>query len=173
MHDEADAPQESGVKRLFHVGGQHREPAILLHTLQKIGDLDVGVAIVAVLDFGALAEERVGLIEEEKRSAVFSRIEDTAQALFGLADVLADDLAEVDAVEIELQFIRKYLGSRCFSCAAYARKQCRDAQTAQTRFGESPAVVDMPAVAHLGGNRTQSLHLGLGQNQPIPAGGGL
>ena len=36
-----------------------------LHPLEQEGDLDVGVAIVRVLDLAALAEERVGLVEAQ------------------------------------------------------------------------------------------------------------
>ena len=49
LDDEADAAQEGAVERALHVGGQDRQPAIGLHALQQVADLDVGVAVVAVL----------------------------------------------------------------------------------------------------------------------------
>ena len=58
---------------------------------------------MGVLDLGALAEQRVRLVEEQDRRILGARVEDCAQVLLGLADVLADDLREVDAVEVELQ----------------------------------------------------------------------
>ena len=48
------------------VGGEDDDAVVLLELLQEIGDLDVGVAIVRVLDLAALAEERLGLVEEER-----------------------------------------------------------------------------------------------------------
>ena len=52
------------------VGREDRDALALLHLLQQVGDLDVGVAVVRVLDFGALAEERVRLVEEQHRVGV-------------------------------------------------------------------------------------------------------
>src|SRR5687768_8618056 len=40
------------------------------HRLQQVVHLNVGVAVVAVLDLAALAEQRVGLVEEHDRSAI-------------------------------------------------------------------------------------------------------
>ena len=47
---------------------------VLLHPLQQVADLDVGVAVVGVADLGALAEQRVGLVEEagSRRSSLAS-----------------------------------------------------------------------------------------------------
>src|SRR5260221_560450 len=44
--------------------GAPREPAVTLHPLQQVAYLDVGIAVVTVLHFAALAEQRVGFIEE-------------------------------------------------------------------------------------------------------------
>src|SRR5436305_7891182 len=79
VYDEAQAPHESRVERAFHVGRENGETSISLHALQKIVDFDVGVAVVRVLDIRALAVERIGFVEEEKRAAVFCRVEQTAQ----------------------------------------------------------------------------------------------
>ena len=79
--------------RAAHVGGQDGQAAVRLHALQQIADLDVGVAVVAVLDLAALAEQRIGLVEQQDRAAVLGGVEDAAQILLRLADVLADDLA--------------------------------------------------------------------------------
>ena len=53
----------------LHVGREDREAAVGLHPLQQVADLDVRVAVVAVLDLAALAEERVGLVEEQDGAA--------------------------------------------------------------------------------------------------------
>ncbi len=38
-----------------------------LHPLEQVGDLDVGVAVVGVAHLRALAEQRVGLVEQQDR----------------------------------------------------------------------------------------------------------
>ena len=96
---------KAGVERALHVGGEDRQAAIGLHALQQVVDLDVGVAVVAVLDLAALAEQRVGLVEEQDRAAVLGGVEQAAQVLLGLADVLADHRRQIDAVEIEPQLV--------------------------------------------------------------------
>ena len=79
------------IERALQVGRQDRQAAIGLHPLQQIADLDIGVAVVAVLHLAALAEQRVGLVEQQDRAAVFRRVEHAAQVLLGLADIFADD----------------------------------------------------------------------------------
>ena len=54
---------------------QDRQAAIGLHPLEQVADLDVRVAIVAVADLGALAEQRVRLVEQEDRAAALGRVE--------------------------------------------------------------------------------------------------
>ena len=44
---------------------EDRQPVEGLHALQQVGALDVGVAVVGVADLAALAEDRVGLVEEQ------------------------------------------------------------------------------------------------------------
>ena len=106
LDDEAQPAQEGRVERVLEVGGQDRQAPVGLHALEQVADLDVGVAVVAVLDLAALAEQGVGLVEEEDGAALLGGVEDAAQVLLGLADVLADHRGEVDAVEVEPQLAR-------------------------------------------------------------------
>ena len=69
------------IERALHIGGEDGEAPIGLHALQQIVDLDVGVAVVAILDFAALAEQGIGLVEEEDAAAVLGGIEEAAQVL--------------------------------------------------------------------------------------------
>ena len=48
---------------------EDRDALVLLHLLQQVRDLDVGVPVVRVLDLGPLAEQRVRLVEEQNRVA--------------------------------------------------------------------------------------------------------
>ena len=88
---QAHPPEESLVDVLPQVRGEDDNALELLDALEQVTRFNVGVAVVRVLDLGALAEERVGLVEEEDGVRVFGLREDAREILFGLADVLADD----------------------------------------------------------------------------------
>jgi hypothetical protein len=45
------------------VDGQDDDAVVLLHFLQEVGDFNVCVAVVGVVDFGALAKEGVNFVE--------------------------------------------------------------------------------------------------------------
>ena len=131
------------VERALHVGREDRQAAIGLHALQQVVDLDVGVAVVAVLHLAALAEQRVGLVEEQDRAAVLGRVEQAAQILLGLADVLADDRRQVDAVEVEPQLVAR--APRPPSSCPVPLSPANSALMPRPRFifwREAPALVD-------------------------------
>ncbi len=116
---------------------------------------------MAVLDLAALAEERVGLVEEEDRAAILGGIEEAAQVLLRLADIFADHRREVDAVEIEAQAVGDDLGSHRLARAAFSGEQGVDAQAAIHLVGKAPFLVDRIALLHLRGYLVQaylSLH---------------
>ena len=54
---------------------EDRQAAIGFDPLQQVADLDIRVAVVAVLDLAALAEQRVGLVEQQHRAAAFGGVE--------------------------------------------------------------------------------------------------
>ena len=66
-------------------------PVERLHPLEQVGHLDVRVAVAGVLDLGALAEQGVGLVEQEDAVDPVGLGEDPVEVLLGLADVLVDD----------------------------------------------------------------------------------
>ena len=55
---------------------------------------------MTVLDLAALAEKGISLVKQQDCAALLGGIEDLAQVFLGLADVFADDGAEVNPVEI-------------------------------------------------------------------------
>ena len=93
-----------------------------LHPLEQVGDLDVGVAVAGVLDLGALAEERVGLVEEQDAVDPVGLREDPVEVLLGLADVLVDDRREVDDVEVEPEVAGDDLGRHRLAGARSRRR---------------------------------------------------
>src|SRR6185437_10207561 len=104
-NQERDPAQERGIEIDAKIACEDCKAAIRLDALQQIADLNVCVAIMAVADFTASPEERVGFIEEENRAGIFRRVEDRTQILLGLTDVLTDHLTEIDAPKIETQIV--------------------------------------------------------------------
>src|SRR6266566_298350 len=134
-YDETQAAHEGSVQGTFHVGGQNSKAAIRLHALQQVIDLDIGVAVVAVLDFAAFAEEGIGLVEEEDGPAILRGIEEAAQVFLGLADVFAYDRREVDAIEVEAQGVGDDFGCHRLAGATLTCKEGVDAQAAVLLLG--------------------------------------
>ena len=64
VDDEVETAHEGFVERAPDIGGQNHQSWVGLHALQQVGDLQICEAIVAVLHFGALGEQRVGLVEK-------------------------------------------------------------------------------------------------------------
>src|SRR5262249_17817199 len=156
------------IERAFHVRRQDREPAIRLHALQEVVDLDVGVAIVAVLHLAALPEERVGLVEEEDGATVLCRVEETAEVLLRLADVLAHDRGEVDAIQIQAQLVRDPLGRHRLARAALAGEEDADAEAPAHLAGETPVLVDPGALPDLVGNVMEEGRRTSRQDEVVP-----
>ena len=100
VHDDVEAAGERLVDVLVQVAGQDHQ-AVVLEPLEQVADLEVGVAVGAVLDLAALAEQRVGLVEEQHRLAVLGLAEGRLEVLLGLADPLGDHPGEVDLEQAE------------------------------------------------------------------------
>jgi hypothetical protein len=78
---------------------------------------------VRVLDIGALAEQRVGLVVHASRTAVLPYCEYPLEVLVGLADVLAYRLQQVDAVEIGSERARERARGHRLTSATLTREQ--------------------------------------------------
>jgi len=89
-HPEADPASERVIEAGFEVGRQDHQAVKTLDALQQIIDLEVCVAVDAALDLRPLAEERVGLVEEQHHLALFGGAKDGRQVFFGLSDVFRD-----------------------------------------------------------------------------------
>ena len=131
------------------VAGEYRQAAEGFHALQEVVDFDVGVTVVAVFDFAAFAEQGVGFVEEQDCAAAFGSVEDAPQVLFGFADVFGDDAREVDAVQVELEFVGDHFGGHGFAGAAFSGEQGADAESSVHAFGKTPVFVDDASGADL------------------------
>src|SRR5262249_5224013 len=126
--------------------------------------------VVAVLHFAAFAEESVCLIEEQDGASVFSRVEQPAQVLLRLADVLIDDRRQIDSIEPKLQLIGKDLRGHCLAGPALTREQRINAETSRASCAEASRFINAPAVAHLRCNLGKEFHFGFGQYEAVPRG---
>ena len=100
-------------------------------------------------------------------------VEDAAQVLLRLADVLADDAGEVDPVEVEAQVRGDDLGGHRLAGPARPREQGGDAAAATELGPEPPGLVDAAALLDLVGELAQ-LRADVGvDDDVVPAPGGL
>src|SRR3954469_17621941 len=136
------------------IGGQDREARELLHALEQVGDLDVGVAVVRVADGASLAEQRVGLVEEKHGAGALGVVEDDVEVLLGLADVFRDDLREVDGKEIGCELGGDGMGGHGLAGAALPGEQRGDALRVDER-AEAPIVEHLAAEADMLDQRAQ------------------
>jgi hypothetical protein len=73
--DETQPPLKRRIRSSLEVGREDGKPAVSLRALQQITHLDVGLMVVAVLDLTSLAEQRIGLIEQQDGATVLGCIE--------------------------------------------------------------------------------------------------
>ena len=166
---EVEPAHERVVDVLAEVGREDHGARIALHLLQQVGDLDVGVAVVRVRDLGALAEQRVGLVEEEDRVGAGGGLEDAVEVLLGLPDVLGDDGGEVDAEELEPELGAEHLGGHRLAGARLAREQHLEPLGARDGALVAPLGEHAVAVAQVGRDRAEHLALAVGQHEVRPA----
>jgi hypothetical protein len=124
---------------------------------------------VRVGDLGALAEQGVGLVEEEDRVRAVGGAEDALEVLLGLPDVLRDDGREIDAVEVQAELGAEHLRAHGLAGAGLAREQ--DLQPLGPGDGllVAPVGEDAVAVPEVGGDRAQQHALALGHDEVLPA----
>src|SRR5262249_24869310 len=127
------------------------------------------VAVVAVPYLGSLAEQRVRLVEEEDRAAFLGGVEDAPEVLLGLADVLAHDLAQVDAVEIEAQFSGEDFRGHCLPGPAGPGEKGADADPSLAPGRKAPPLVHADAVPDVDGDLPENRSLRLGEDEVVPA----
>jgi hypothetical protein len=97
----ADAPANRLIDVLLQVGGQDHDAVSLLHLLEEIGNPHVRIAVLRVLNFGALAEECIRPGEEEDRIAAWASL--TIQLrFFSVSPIYLLTTAEWSTVKIGL-----------------------------------------------------------------------
>ena len=125
-------------------------PAVRLHALEQVADLDVGVAIVAVLRPRCAC--RTG--HRPRRTAgsapPSSAASNTRRRFFSVSPMyLLTTGCEIDPIEIELQLVGEHFGRESLAGAALAGEQRADAESATALAGESPLFVDLDPPTNL------------------------
>src|SRR4051812_33235228 len=169
FHADLQSPQERLIEVLAKVGGEDGQAVVLLHPLEEVADLDVGEAIVGILDLRALAEQRIGLVEEEDGVGLLCGGEDPLEILLRLADVLADDLCQVDPVEGKSQLVGDDRGGHRLAGTRWAGEQDVESSAVRKLAAEAPDLVDLMAMSD---PRTDLLELSAlvrRQHQVVPA----
>ena len=161
--------RKAGSSALFMFVARIARPPICLHALQQVVDLDVGVAVVAVFDLAALAEQGVGLVEEQDGAAIFGGVEEPAQILLGFADVFADDGGEVDAVEVEAQFVGKTSAAMVLPVPLSPAKRALMPRP-RLIFAANPQFRRPWRVGRPGRDLVQQAGFGAGQHKIVPGG---
>jgi hypothetical protein len=105
FHQEAQAPQKGPVESRFAVRRKNSQTPVIFHPLEGADDLNVGVAVVAVPDLGALFKQGICLVEREDGAALLCSIEDLFEVLLRLPDLLGHHTREINAVEVQVQVI--------------------------------------------------------------------
>ena len=117
----------------LRVGGQDRDALEALHALQQVVDLEVGVAVVRVLHLGALAEERVGLVEEQDQRRRPRHASKTRRRFFSVSPMYLLTTCERSiAVERQAELGGQHLGGHRLAGAAAARRTAPRARLRST-----------------------------------------
>lgn len=85
LDDEPQSADERVVHGALEIGREDGEARVRFHALEEIGNLQVGVAIAAVVDLAAFPEQRVGFVEQQDRAAALGQLKDLLEVLFRLA----------------------------------------------------------------------------------------
>ncbi len=123
IHGEGQAPQKGGRNILAAAGCQDDDAGKPLDALEQEVHLDRRVAVVSILDFAALAEQRIGFVEIEQRASGLGRFEQPGKIFLRLADIAADELREIDAIEIEPRLMGQHFGGQGLAGASRAGEQ--------------------------------------------------
>src|SRR5580698_130914 len=113
-----------------------------LHALKKVADLEIGIPIMAIVDFAAFAEESIRLIKKKDGSTFVCCIEDTAEMFLSLSDVFVHYRRQVDVIQVEGQFVGDDFSGHSFTGATEAGKECGNARASCVFVREAPIVLD-------------------------------
>ena len=123
---------------------------------------------MGILDLAALAEEGVALVKEQNAAGVFGLLEYSPEIFFCFADVFADDLGDVDFVQLHVELLGNDLRTHGFSGAGRSGKQNGKAAAIADFLFKSPAIIDLMLMQNMGAGALEQILLRVGQNHIIP-----
>src|ERR1051325_2423401 len=89
-------------KRLIQVFAQVRSQndyaIMIVHLLQQVGDLNVGIAVMRIFHFRSLAKESIGFVKKQNSVAGLRGAEDAVQILLRFTDKFAHDSRKINLV---------------------------------------------------------------------------
>src|SRR4029079_17734301 len=130
LDDESEPAEKGGIHALPHVGGQDRQAIIGLHALKQICYFYICITVMSVLYFTSLPEERLRLVDQDRRARALRVGEHTVDVLLGIADVLAHDPRQVEAQELHAQSAGDSDGGHRLPHSRRAKEERHDAAAA-------------------------------------------
>ena len=165
-----NSPHESWIDVAHEVGCEHDESTEDLEALQKIGDLQICIAVPCVADFCSATKQRIGFIEEEHLVADRGGIKHLFEIFLGLSDVLAHHRGKVNDEQIKPEFAGDNLSRQGLAGSRVTRKQGNQSRWRDRR--KSPPVVDRFAVAVARNEFFEMTAPVIVENEVVPASAG-
>ncbi len=125
--------------------GKNDDAPVILHALQEAIAFEIGVALMGIPDIGALAEERVGLLEEQEGPLLSRRIEQSPDILLCLAHVAAAHAAQIGVVEDQSGFVGQDLSRHGLARAAGPGEERADGTASLDRAGRNRRLLRLGA----------------------------
>src|SRR5690554_4769570 len=97
MDDGIKPTDKSLVYVIFEVGSQDDQSREILHPLQQVTHLLVGIFVMGILYVGTFPEQGIGFIKEQNPILVFSFLKHLLEIFLGFTDVFGDYLGKVDS----------------------------------------------------------------------------
>src|SRR6202035_3984272 len=109
-----------------------------------------------------------GFVEKQYCTALLGSIEHAPKIFFRFTDVFADDLAQVDAVQIKAHLGGKNFSGKSLARSTLAGKEGCNSQASGVTATESPMLVDSGPLARVNCNLLQNGYLRFVQDQIFP-----
>ena len=171
---EVQPAQERVVDVAAEVRGEDDRARVGLHPLQQVRDLDVRVAVLGVRDLRALAEHRVGLVEEQDRVRPLARRRRSAPRFFSVSPMYLHTIVARSTWNMSRpRSLGQHLRGHRLAGPGLAREQDLQALGLRDAALVAPVGQHLVAMAQVGGDRAQRVELAIRDHQVLPRVGRL
>ena len=101
--------REGLLDRLFAIGCEDDHTVVTLDALEKMRRFCVRITVVGIINFRALAKQRISFIEKQNRATGFRFIKYIVQIFLRLADVLGHHRRHIHLEQIYFQCFGQHL----------------------------------------------------------------